>query len=63
MLYVKIPKYEERQATKKDLKIISLEDFDHMLEITPEGHPFYIPLNIGFYTGSARWQSLKSDVG
>ena len=20
-------------------------------EITPEGHPFYIPLNIGFYTG------------
>lgn len=22
-----------------------------MLEITPEGHPFYIPLNIGFYTG------------
>lgn len=51
MLYVKIPKYEERPTTKKDLKIISLEDFDHMLEITPEGHPFYIPLNIGFYTG------------
>ena len=51
MLYVKIPKYEERPTTKKDLKIISLEDFDHMLEITPESHPFYIPLNIGFYTG------------
>ncbi|MCZ1274618.1 site-specific integrase [Enterococcus faecium] len=51
MLYVKIPKYEARPTTKKDLKIISLEDFDHMLEITPEGHPFYIPLNIGFYTG------------
>ena len=51
ILYVKIPKYEERPTTKKDLKIISLEDFDHMLEITPEGHPFYIPLNIGFYTG------------
>ena len=33
MLYVKIPKYEERPTTKKDLKIISLEDFDHMLEI------------------------------
>ncbi|WP_342082462.1 site-specific integrase [Enterococcus faecium] len=51
MLYVKISKYEARPTTKKDLKIISLEDFDHMLEITPEGHPFYIPLNIGFYTG------------
>ena len=51
MLYVKIPKYEARPTTKKDLKIISLEDFDHMLEITPERHPFYIPLNIGFYTG------------
>ncbi|MCH1662140.1 site-specific integrase [Enterococcus faecium] len=51
MLYVKIPKYEARPTTKKDLKIISLEDFDHMLEITPEGHTFYIPLNIGFYTG------------
>ncbi|XTU46844.1 tyrosine-type recombinase/integrase [Enterococcus faecium] len=51
MLYVKIPKYEARPTTKKDLKIISLEDFDHMLEINPEGHPFYIPLNIGFYTG------------
>ncbi|HHX8893939.1 TPA: tyrosine-type recombinase/integrase [Enterococcus faecium] len=51
MLYVKIPKYEARPTTKKDLKIISLEDFDHMLEITPEGYPFYIPLNIGFYTG------------
>ncbi|MCZ3461312.1 site-specific integrase [Enterococcus faecium] len=51
MMYVKIPKYEARPTTKKDLKIISLEDFDHMLEITPEGHPFYIPLNIGFYTG------------
>ncbi|HFL0993150.1 site-specific integrase [Enterococcus faecium] len=51
MLYVKIPKSEARPTTKKDLKIISLEDFDHMLEITPEGHPFYIPLNIGFYTG------------
>ncbi|AOM25283.1 TPA: site-specific integrase [Enterococcus faecium] len=51
MLYVKIPKYEARPTTKKDLKIISLEDFDHMLEITPEGHPLYIPLNIGFYTG------------
>ncbi|MCU7383198.1 tyrosine-type recombinase/integrase [Enterococcus faecium] len=51
MLYVKIPKYEARPTTKKDLKIISLEDFDHMLEITPEGHPFYIHLNIGFYTG------------
>ncbi|HFK5957383.1 TPA: tyrosine-type recombinase/integrase, partial [Enterococcus faecium] len=51
MLYVKTPKYEARPTTKKDLKIISLEDFDHMLEITPEGHPFYIPLNIGFYTG------------
>ncbi len=24
-----------------------------MLEITPEGHPFYIPLNIGFYTECA----------
>lgn len=51
MLYVKIPKYEERPTTKKDLKIISLEDFDRMIEITPEVHPFYIPLNIGFYTG------------
>ncbi|MDT2845503.1 site-specific integrase [Enterococcus thailandicus] len=51
MLYVKIPKYEDLPTTKKDLKIISLEDFERILEITPEEHPFYIPLNIGFYTG------------
>ena len=52
MLYVKIPKYEERPTTKKDLKIISLGDFDHMLEITPEGHPFYIPLYGKLYIDS-----------
>ncbi|EMF0592627.1 site-specific integrase [Enterococcus faecium] len=51
MLYVKIPKYEDIPTTKKDLKIITLDDFDRILEITPKGHPFYIPLNIGFYTG------------
>lgn len=51
MQYVSIPKYEEKKKDKKDLKILTLEDFKRIIERFPEGSTFYIPVQIGFHTG------------
>ncbi|MCR1466074.1 site-specific integrase [Clostridioides difficile] len=49
MQYVHMPKMQENK--KNDLKIISLKDFNKILEIFPQGSSFYIPLQIAFNTG------------
>lgn len=40
-----------KKIKKNDLKIISLKDFNKILERFPQGSSFYIPLQIAFNTG------------
>lgn len=49
MQYVHMPKMQENK--KNDLKIISLRDFNKILERFPQGSSFYVPLQIAFHTG------------
>ncbi|MCC0656354.1 site-specific integrase [Clostridioides sp. ES-S-0123-01] len=49
MQYVHMPKMQENK--KNDLKIISLKDFNKILERFPQGSSFYITLQIAFNTG------------
>ncbi|MCC0647981.1 site-specific integrase [Clostridioides sp. ZZV15-6598] len=49
MQYVHMPKMQENK--KSDLKIISLKDFNRILERFPQGSSFYVPLQIAFNTG------------
>lgn len=55
MLYVEIPKFDNRQKkTKEDLKIFSYTDFIKMTEFVRNDSPFYIPMMIAFHTGLRR---------
>jgi len=51
MQYVKLPRIEEREKDEDDLKIITLEEFNKIIERFPEGSSFYIPCQIAFHTG------------
>ncbi len=51
MTYVKMPKYDQNKATKKEHKVITLEDFNRIIERFPFGTSFFIPLQIAFHTG------------
>lgn len=51
MTYVNIPKYDEKIKEISDLKIISYDNFNKILERFPFGSSFYIPLQIAFHTG------------
>lgn len=51
MIYVKVPRFEDHSTTKKDLKIISLDTFDKINNYISPTNSFYIPLQLGFYTG------------
>ncbi len=51
MQYVKMPKYEQHITTKEDLKIISKDDYNKILERYPFGSTFYIPCVIAWNTG------------
>lgn len=53
-LYVTLPKYRIGKKTKQDLKIISMNQFKQMQSLFPEGHPFYVPMMIAFFTGMRR---------
>jgi integrase len=46
--YIKLPKYENE---KKEIKIITKEQFDKLIDRFPPGTLYYIPLQIGYYTG------------
>ena len=48
MRYVKIPKIERQP---RERIVLSLEDWDRIVERFPEGTRFHIPLLIGFYCG------------
>ncbi|NFB52037.1 site-specific integrase [Clostridium botulinum] len=51
MTYVTMPKYNQINNDKDDLKILSLENFKEIINRFPEGSNFYIPLQIAFNTG------------
>lgn len=51
MTYVTMPKYNNINNDKDDLKILSLENFKEIINRFPEGSNFYIPLQIAFNTG------------
>lgn len=52
MTYVNMPRYDTlHKKDSTELKIISLNDFNRMVERFPAGSSFYIPLQIAFQTG------------
>ena len=51
MTYVNMPRYYEKIKETSDLKIISYDNFNKILERFPFGSSFYIPLQIAFHTG------------
>lgn len=51
MQYVHMPKYDKHQTTKDDLKIISKDDYNKILNRYPFGSTFYIPCVIAWNTG------------
>lgn len=51
MQYVELPKVEEKKKDEYDLKIITMEEFNRIIERFPEGSSFYIPCQIAFHTG------------
>ncbi|MFX0547853.1 site-specific integrase [Hathewaya histolytica] len=51
MTYVTMPKYNNINNDKDDLKILSLENFKEIINRFLEGSNFYIPLQIAFNTG------------
>ena len=52
MTYVHMPRYDVlHKKDSTELKIISLTDFNRMIERFPLGSSFYIPLQIAFQTG------------
>ena len=51
MQYVKLPKLSASNTNNDDLKIISISDFNKIIDRFPLGSSFYIPLQIAFHTG------------
>nr|WP_202117501.1 site-specific integrase [Clostridium chromiireducens] len=51
MQYIKLPKIDTPNDAEEDLKIISMDDFNKIVERFPFGSSFYIPLQIAFHTG------------
>ncbi|MBV7271616.1 site-specific integrase [Clostridiaceae bacterium UIB06] len=51
MHYVTMPKYDQTRKDKEDLKVITLEDFNKIINRFPQGSSFYVPLQIAFNTG------------
>ncbi|WP_434295804.1 tyrosine-type recombinase/integrase [Clostridium botulinum] len=51
MNYVNMPKYNNVKNDKNDLKVITLEQFNKIINRFPKGSSFHVPLYIGFNTG------------
>lgn len=70
MLYVKAPKIQENKKSKEDLKVLSLDSFNKIIERFPQGTSFYIPLQIAFHTGmrggevtALQWNNIDLERG
>lgn len=54
-VYTQLPKYNEnRTYTRKKLKLITMQQYQQILEITPAASPIYIPIQVAFNTGMRR---------
>ncbi|KZL93996.1 tyrosine recombinase XerC [Clostridium magnum DSM 2767] len=51
MQYVSMPKYNDTKKDKDDLKVVSLECFNKIINRFLQGSSFYVPLQIAFNTG------------
>lgn len=51
MNYVTMPKYQDTIKDSDTLKIITIDEFNRILDRFPKGSTFYIPLQIAFNTG------------
>ncbi|RXM58542.1 site-specific integrase [Clostridium tetani] len=51
MQYVNMPKYDDTKKEKNYLRVITLEQFNRIINRFPQGSSFHIPLQIGFNTG------------
>lgn len=67
MTYVSMPKYDENKKSS-ELKIITLEDFNKIINRFPQNSTYYIPLQIAFHTGmragevtALRWENINFD--
>ena len=49
MQYISMPKYEKKNT--EEVKTITLEEFNIIIDRFPENTDYYLPLIIGFYTG------------
>ena len=49
MQYISMPKYEKKNT--EEVKTITLEEFNTIIDRFPETTDYYLPLMIGFYTG------------
>ena len=63
MQYVSMPKYEKKNI--EDVKTITIEEFNTIINRFPESTDYYLPLMIGFYTGcrigevlSLTWENI-----
>lgn len=53
--YIEMPKYDQQvEKIREDLKIITMEQYQQILNITPFSSPFNVPLQIAFGTGMRR---------
>ena len=51
MTYVSMPKFKEKAKDKDDFKILTLDQFNTIINRFPQGSSFFIPLQIAFHTG------------
>lgn len=51
MQFVKMPKYSNAPVKSEDLKIITINQWNEIIDRFPKGTPEYIPLQIAFHTG------------
>ncbi len=49
MQYISMPKYEKK--SEDDVKTITLQEFNNIIDRFPETTDYYLPLMIGFHTG------------
>lgn len=69
MQYVSMPRYDVlHKKDSNDLKILTLNNFNDMVERFPLGSSFYIPLQIAFHTGlrasevtALQWDDIDLD--